>query len=86
MDTEAAYTVIPRPHRVLDCSGLLCPLPVIYTSKAIREMAIGQVLHLITTDPGAPLDMRAWARMTGHVLLDACEMEGAFHFYFERTR
>ncbi|MBO9349983.1 MAG: sulfurtransferase TusA family protein, partial [Thermomicrobium sp.] len=50
-------TDVLQPDRVLDCSGLLCPLPVIRTSKAIKEIAIGQVLKVIATDPGAPADM-----------------------------
>ncbi|MBI5081000.1 MAG: sulfurtransferase TusA family protein, partial [Chloroflexi bacterium] len=32
---------------------MLCPVPVIKTSKAIKEMQIGQVLKMISTDPGA---------------------------------
>jgi len=57
--------------QVLDCSGLLCPLPVIRTSKAIKKIAIGQVFKVIATDPGAPADMVAWARQTGNELIDA---------------
>jgi len=80
------YAVIPRAHRVLDCTDLLCPLPVIHTSRAIREIEVGQILHLIATDPGAPMDMRAWSRMTGNTLLDAHEQDGVYHFYFERMK
>jgi len=75
-----------QPDRVLDCSGLLCPLPVIRTSKAIKEIAIGQVLKVIATDPGAPADMEAWARQTGNELLDAHEENGKFVFFFRRVR
>ncbi|MCX2726768.1 sulfurtransferase TusA family protein [Thermomicrobium sp. 4228-Ro] len=75
-----------QPDRVLDCSGLLCPLPVIRTSKAIKEIAIGQVLKVIATDPGAPADMEAWARQTGNELLDAHEEDGKYVFFFRRVR
>ena len=35
-----------KEDQVLDCSGMLCPLPVVKTSKAIKAMEIGQVLKL----------------------------------------
>ncbi|WP_448576494.1 sulfurtransferase TusA family protein [Thermomicrobium sp.] len=79
-------TDVLQPNRVLDCSGLLCPLPVIRTSKAIKEIAIGQVLKVIATDPGAPADMEAWARQTGNELIDAHEENGKYVFFFRRVR
>ena len=72
--------------KVLDCTGLLCPIPVIKTSKMIKEIEVGQVLKMIATDPGAPADMEAWARQTGHELLASETEDGTFTFYIRRTR
>ena len=72
--------------KVLDCSGLLCPLPVVKTSKAIKELEVGQILKMIATDPGAPPDMEAWSRQTGHKMLQSGEENGKFVFFFQRTR
>jgi tRNA 2-thiouridine synthesizing protein A len=74
------------PNKVLDCSGLLCPLPVIKTSKAIKEIEVGQVLKMIATDPGAPPDMQAWTRQTGHEMIDSHQEDGKFIFYFRRAK
>lgn len=79
-------TEVLQPDRVLDCSGLLCPLPVIRTSKAIKEIALGQILKVIATDPGAPADREAWARQTGNELIDAHEENGKYVFFFRRLR
>lgn len=79
-------TEVLQPDRVLDCSGLLCPLPVIRTSRAIKEIGIGQVLKVIATDPGAPADMEAWARQTGNELIDAHAEDGKYVFFFRRVR
>ncbi len=38
------------PDRVLDCYGLLCPMPVSKTAQALEEMPSGQVLQVIATD------------------------------------
>jgi len=72
--------------KVLDCTGLLCPIPVIKTSKMIKEVGVGQVLKMIATDPGAPADMEAWARQTGHELMASETENDTFTFYFRRTR
>lgn len=71
--------------KVLDCSGMLCPMPVVKTSKAIRDVSVGQVLKMIATDPGAPSDMQAWSRQTGHDLLQSTEEDGKYVFYLRRT-
>jgi tRNA 2-thiouridine synthesizing protein A len=72
--------------KVLDCSGMLCPIPVIKASKTIKELQIGQVLKLIATDPGAPADMQAWSRQTGNELLDSHKEGDKFIFYVKRKR
>ena len=75
-----------QEDKTLDCSGMLCPVPVIKTSKAIKEMQIGQVLKMVSTDPGAPPDMVAWARQTGNELLDSHKEGDKFIFYFRRVK
>lgn len=55
--------------RVLDCSGLLCPLPVYKAGVALKGMANGEVLELITTDPGAIEDIPAMTRQRGDELV-----------------
>lgn len=74
-----------NPDRVLDCKGMLCPMPVVKTAKAIKELPVGQVLLMMADDPGAKPDIEAWAKQTGHELLDV-EQEGpAHHFWIRRT-
>jgi tRNA 2-thiouridine synthesizing protein A len=65
-----------KPDRVLDCSGLLCPMPLVKTNKAIKEMQVGQILEMIATDPNSMADMEAWAKQTQHDLLLAEKKEG----------
>ncbi len=72
--------------QVLDCSGMLCPLPVVKTSKAIKQIEVGQILQMIATDPGAPPDMEAWTRQTGHEMAASYEEDGKYIFFFRRTK
>ena len=47
----------------LDCRGQLCPLPVLALARAIGEVAVGDVVTVLATDPAAAVDIAAWCRM-----------------------
>jgi len=53
----------------LDCFGLLCPMPIIQTAKKIKELRVGEVLEVLSTDEGIAADMPAWCKMTGQEYL-----------------
>lgn len=71
---------------VLDCRGVLCPMPVIRVSQAIKTIGVGQILEVQATDPGSRPDMEAWTKQTGHELLAGREESGVFTFYVRRTK
>ena len=70
--------------RELDVQGLKCPLPILRTKKSLSEMATGEVLRVLATDPGAVKDFQAFARQTGNQLLSSAEADQVFEFYFRR--
>ena len=72
-----------QANTVLDARGLLCPMPVVKTAKAIKELEPGQVLNLIATDRGSIADIPAWAQTTGNELLEQHE-EGDDLVFFVR--
>lgn len=59
----------------IDCFGLFCPLPIIEVAKRIKEMNVGEILEVISTDQGIKEDMPAWCRQTGQEYL-GLEEEG----------
>ena len=63
-------------EKMLDVTGLSCPLPVLKARKALREMAPGQTLELLVTDPGALDDIPDFCQSAGHELLDTSTIEG----------
>ena len=69
----------------LDASGLTCPLPILKTKKALNALASGQVLKVVTTDPGAPRDFQAFAVQTGNTLLSQ-QMDGQRGVHYLRRR
>jgi tRNA 2-thiouridine synthesizing protein A len=71
-------------EREVDARGLNCPLPILRTKKALNDMASGQVLRILATDPGSVRDFEAFARQTGNQLLQHGERDGAFYFLLRR--
>ena len=57
----------------LDTRGLICPMPVIRTQEHIKQLAAGDELEVVATDPGALHDIPAWCRVHGHQVLDTLE-------------
>ncbi len=76
----------PVPDQVLDCSGLACPLPVVKTAQAIKNLELGQVLELVATDPGVEPDIRAWTSRTHNELLGISKQADVFHILIRRAK
>ena len=74
------------PDKVLDCVGLFCPMPILKTREAMRAMAVGQLLEMLSDDPASEADMKSWTARTGHQLV-AVERHGTlFRFVVRKTR
>ena len=54
----------------IDTRGLNCPLPILRAKKALADMATGQLLKVVATDPGSVRDFQAFARQTGNELVE----------------
>ena len=70
--------------RELDTRGLNCPLPILKAKKALSEMASGEVLKVVSTDPGSARDFQAFARQTGNELVEQTSSEKDFSHVLRR--
>ncbi len=50
----------------IDARGLACPMPLMLARRRLAELAPGETLLVMTTDPEAPIDLAAWASEEGH--------------------
>ena len=57
-------------HHTLDARRLFCPMPVIRTQDRVAELAPGDTLEVVCTDPGALNDIPAWCRISGHTVVE----------------
>ena len=74
-----------KVDKTVDYKGLFCPMPIVKIAGAIKEIEVGQVLEMLADDPGSKADMAAWAKQTGHELLETREEGGVFKFYVRRA-
>ena len=75
----------PAIAKSLDLSGLLCPMPVVKISKAIKDIEIGEAIEATATDPGVLMDIPAWCKGSGNEMLTMDKEGSAFRFVIRRV-
>jgi tRNA 2-thiouridine synthesizing protein A len=81
---EVSMPPIDSVDQTLDCLSLLCPMPIVKLSKAVKELQPGQTILLLADDPGAKPDMQAWAKRTGNEMLGIEEEGKIMRFYIRK--
>ena len=71
-------------QKELDTRGLNCPLPILKTKKTLAEMQSGEVLRVVSTDPGSMRDFQAFARQTGNELIEQINAGAEFIHVLKR--
>ena len=74
-----------QAEKEIDTRGLNCPLPILKAKKALADMHSGDVLKVVSTDPGSMRDFQAFARQTGNELVEqSTEADEFIHFLRRR--
>lgn len=75
-----------KADQTLNLEGLLCPIPVVKVSQAIKNLPVGGILAATATDPGVLTDIPAWVRSTGNELLAMNRDGKIIKFYVKKTK
>ena len=68
----------------IDTRGLNCPLPILKAKKALADMGSGDLLRVVSTDPGSMRDFQAFARQTGNELVEQSSANDEFTHFLRR--
>ena len=68
----------------LDFKGLSCPLPIVKTAVAVRQLRPGELVEVLATDAGSVADFTAWCRATGNQLLEQTTDGGTYRFVIRK--
>lgn len=69
---------------ILDASGLFCPEPVMLLHNKMRDMAVGEVLQVLATDPSTQRDIPKFCVFLGHEMLESDEFEGSYRYLLRK--
>ncbi len=68
----------------VDARGLNCPLPLLRLKKALMDMASGEVVKVIATDPAAHLDFGVYTEQVGHQIIEFIKEPEQQIFYIKK--
>lgn len=74
-----------KADMTLDAKGLACPMPIVKTKKAIKELDAGKVIEVQATDKGSTADLKAWANSSGHQYIGTMENDGVLKHYVRKS-
>jgi len=75
-----------KADQTINLEGLLCPIPIVKVSQAIKNLPVGGVLAASATDPGVLADIPAWARSTGNEVLSMDRDGKLIKFFVKRVK
>jgi tRNA 2-thiouridine synthesizing protein A len=70
----------------LNLEGLLCPMPVVKVSQAMKTLEVGAVLEATATDPGVLADIPAWTKSTGNELMSMNRENKTITFFIKKLK
>ena len=73
-----------QAQKEIDTRGLNCTLPILKAKKALADMGSGEVLKVVSTDPGSVRDFQAFARQTGNELVEQSTLNDEFVHFLRR--
>ncbi len=71
---------------VVDARGSACPGPLLEAKKAIGKVKVGEVLEVLSNDPGTKGDMPLWAQKVGHEYLGSLAADGYDRIFVVRRK
>jgi len=85
LEVERAHRS-PGVQHELDTCGLFCPEPVMMLHNIIRDMAPGEVVRVLATDPSTKRDIPKFCTFLEHQLLTQSEQDGQFVYLIEKRK
>ena len=72
-------------QHLLDTQGLYCPEPVMMLHSKVAEMACGEIVKIIASDPATERDIPKFCQFLGHELMEAIQDEGMFVYFVRKN-
>ena len=70
--------------KTVDAKGLSCPMPIVKTAQAAKEIPSGALLEVLATDAGSVKDFAAWSKSTGNEIVEQSADGGVYRFVLRK--
>ncbi len=70
----------------IDARGSSCPGPLLEAKKGIGKVKVGEVLEILSNDPGTKRDIPLWADKVGHQSLGYLSQDGYDRIFIIRKK
>ena len=71
--------------KTLDATGYNCPIPVLKTRKALKDMAEGEQITVLATDPASSIDIPHFCNTTGHELVESTLEDDTYRYVIRKS-
>lgn len=71
---------------VVDARGVSCPGPLLEAKKGMGNVKVGDILEILSNDPGSRNDIPAWSKKVGHDYLGYLSVDGADRLFVKRQK
>ena len=68
----------------LDATGLFCPEPVMLLHNKIRDIAVGDTVQVLATDPSTQRDIPKFCTFLGHELMSTDVEQGQYVYVLRK--
>lgn len=75
----------PKVVSEVDARGLRCPLPLLKTKQALRDLASGEAVRVVATDSGSVRDFQTFASLAGHSLVREQAPDGVYVYILVKS-
>jgi tRNA 2-thiouridine synthesizing protein A len=81
MSFPAGMTV----DKAIDARGSFCPGPLLELIRGVKSIQVGQVLEVLSSDPGSNKDIPAWVAKAQHELVGVVPEDGYSRFVIRKS-
>ncbi len=89
-DADRLQAIGPRipttelPAVVVEASGLLCPLPLVKTARALNTLPAGALIELRADDPATVVDVPEWCEARNHIYIGVAREGRRLRFFLRK--
>jgi TusA-related sulfurtransferase len=72
--------------KVVDACNTFCPGPLMELISSMKEIEVGDVIELLSTDEGSAADVPEWVNKVGHEMISNEKVGEVWHIKVRKSK